>query len=385
MSERRKQELLHTPEGVWDHYGRDCEQYEKVTETIRNTMHRYGYQDIRTPTFEFFDVFSKEIGTTPSRELYKFFDKEGNTLVLRPDFTPSVARCAAKYFMDRTDPLKFCYEGSAYTNTSNLQGKLKESTQMGAECINDASDVADAEMLAMLIRCLLNVGLEKFQITVGDVEYFRGICAAAGLDEEAELELREYVSGKNYFAAENLLKKLNVPKEFADRFLQITNFAGNDRDLTRMRKNAPNEQSEEAIRRLISIYRYLKVFGYEKYISFDLSLLSKYRYYTGVIFKGYTYGVGDAVATGGRYDSLLAQFGKDAPAIGFMIEIDTLIEAMRTQGVGTSIDSGPEVVTYNKRNLKQKMVEVQAMRRSGRNVSLVPQKQNQASGAESQE
>lgn len=373
MSERQKQELLHTPEGVWDHYGADCAQYETTIQTIRQDMHRFGYRDIKTPTFEFFDVFSKEIGTTPSRELYKFFDKEGNTLVLRPDFTPSVARCAAKYFMDDTRPLKFCYEGSAFTNTSNLQGKLKESTQMGAECINDDSELADAEMLAMLIQSLRDVGLSKFQITVGNVEYFKGLCEAAGLDGETETALREYVSGKNYFSAESLLREKKVPREDADRFLQITSFAGDDKDLEKMRKSAPNARAEEAIRRLIGVYRCLKPFDYQQYISFDLSLLSKYRYYTGIIFKGYTYGVGEAAATGGRYDSLLAQFGKDAPAVGFMIEIDTLIEAMRAQGVPFPEVPEPEVITYNKRNYRQKLVEAQAMRASGHNVALVPQ------------
>lgn len=372
MADRRKQELLHTPEGLWDHYGADCAQYETVTRMIKETMHRYGYEDIKTPTFEFFDVFSREIGTTPSRELYKFFDKEGNTLVLRPDFTPSVARCAAKYFMDDTRPLRFCYEGSAFTNTSNLQGKLKESTQMGAECINDASVQADAEQLALLIEALLGVGLDKFQITVGNVEYFRGICEAAGLDEETENELREYVSGKNYFAAENLLKKQGIEAKLAEQFLQITNFAGDDEDLERMMETAPNERAKAAIGRLVEVYRLLKLYGYEQYISFDLSMLSKYRYYTGILFKAYTYGVGDQVASGGRYDTLLSQFGKEAPAIGFMFQIDTLIEAMRSQNVGPLVNSAPEVVEYTKEDYAEKLSKVRKARQSGRHIALVP-------------
>lgn len=372
MADRRKQELLHTPEGLWDHYGADCAQYETVTRMIKETLHRYGYEDIKTPTFEFFDVFSREIGTTPSRELYKFFDKEGNTLVLRPDFTPSVARCAAKYFMDDTRPLRFCYEGSAFTNTSNLQGKLKESTQMGAECINDASVQADAEQLALLIEALLGVGLDKFQITVGNVEYFRGICEAAGLDEETENELREYVSGKNYFAAENLLKKQGIEAKLAEQFLQITNFAGDDEDLERMMETAPNERAKAAIGRLVEVYRLLKLYGYEQYISFDLSMLSKYRYYTGILFKAYTYGVGDQVASGGRYDTLLSQFGKEAPAIGFMFQIDTLIEAMRSQNVGPLVNSAPEVVEYTKEDYAEKLSKVRKARQSGRHIALVP-------------
>lgn len=373
MADRKRQELLHTPEGVWDHYGADCAQYETLQQGIGETMHRYGYESIKTPTFEFFDVFSREIGTTPSRELYKFFDKEGNTLVLRPDFTPSVARCAAKYFMDEERPLKFCYQGSAFINTTNLQGKLKESTQMGAECINDDSPEADAEMLALLIEALLGAGLGKFQITVGDVEYFRGVCEAAGLDGETESELRDYISGKNYFAAENLLKKQALNPAIAGQLLQIAGFAGNDEDLEQMRAAAPNERASGAICRLIEVYRILKLYGYEQYISFDLSLLSKYRYYTGILFKAYTYGVGDPVATGGRYDTLLAQFGKQAPAIGFMFQIDTLLEAMRSQNAEPLVTPAPEVVTYTGEDYAEKLASVQKARKLGRRITLVPQ------------
>ena len=88
-------QLLHTPEGVRDIYGEEYARKLSVETVMKNKINSYGYEDIQTPTFEFFDVFSREVGTTPSRELYKFFDKEGNTLVLRPDFTPSIARCAA--------------------------------------------------------------------------------------------------------------------------------------------------------------------------------------------------------------------------------------------------------------------------------------------------
>lgn len=127
------QRLLHTPEGVRDLYGTEYARKQQVELRLKESLRLWGYRDIQTPTFEFFDIFSREIGTTPSKELYKFFDKEGNTLVLRPDFTPSIARCAAKYFCEEQAPLRFSYLGNSFTNTSNLQGKLKEVTQMGAE------------------------------------------------------------------------------------------------------------------------------------------------------------------------------------------------------------------------------------------------------------
>ena len=122
-----KRNMIHTPEGVRDIYGNELERKFSCKEQIHSVLQSYGFHDIQTPTFEFFDIFSNEVGTTPSKELYKFFDKEGNTLVLRPDFTPSIARCAAKYFMEDATPIRLCYEGSAFTNGSELQGKFKGS------------------------------------------------------------------------------------------------------------------------------------------------------------------------------------------------------------------------------------------------------------------
>lgn len=368
MTNKTKQ-LLHTPEGVFDHYGNDCREYEEVSSRVRSSLHRFGYQDIKTPTFEFFDVFSREIGTKPSRELYKFTDKEGNTLVLRPDFTPSVARCAAKYFMDVDDPLRFCYEGSVFANTSSLQGKRKESIQMGAECINDASAEIDAELIALLIDALRSCGLNQIQIAVGNVQYFRGLCEAACLDEETEMDLRAFISSKNYFAAEKLLKEHQVSADFEKKFLKIASPAGSKEDLKELEQDAPNETSKQAIMRLMEVYQILTLYGVESFVSFDLSILSKYRYYTGILFRGYTYGVGEHIAAGGRYDSLLSQFGKQSPAIGFMIELDTLVEAMRAQKIMPDEQKGTEVIYYSdQRDFKEKLPYVQALRKEGHRV-----------------
>ncbi len=99
-------QLLHTPEGVRDIYNRECRQKLAVQEKLRNMLHSYGYQDIQTPTFEFFDVFRKEVGTISAKELYRFFDRDGNTLALRPDITPSIARATATLFEESDLPAR---------------------------------------------------------------------------------------------------------------------------------------------------------------------------------------------------------------------------------------------------------------------------------------
>ena len=365
--------LVHTPEGVRDIYGDEKAKKTIVERLLHEKIAGYGYRDIQTPTFEFFDVFSKEVGTTPSRELYKFFDKEGNTLVLRPDFTPSIARCAAKYFMDEDVPIRFCYQGNTFTNTSQLQGKLKEVTQMGAELIGDHSVQADAEMIAMTIEALYHAGLSDFQISVGNLEYFKGICAEAGLDEETELELRDFISGKNYFGAEELLDHIGVNKKDKELLLKVSDLFGTVSILEDAKKAVSNKRSRHAIERLEKVYRTLVDYGVEKYVSFDLGMLSKYNYYTGIIFKGYTYGVGDAIVKGGRYDHLLRRFGKEAAAIGFVIVVDDLLSAMGRQNVIITGVETPVKLYYTAKNFREKLLEAKRMRSSGKKVELLPQ------------
>ncbi|MBO5282284.1 MAG: ATP phosphoribosyltransferase regulatory subunit [Lachnospiraceae bacterium] len=357
--------LLHTPEGVRDIYGREYAGKLYVEQKLHDTIISYGYEDIQTPTFEYFDVFSREIGTTPSRELYKFFDKEGNTLVLRPDFTPSIARCAAKYFMEAQEPIRFCYLGNTFTNTSNLQGKLKEVTQIGAELINEESVEADAEMISLVIEALKSTGLKQFQVSVGQVEYFKGICQEAGLDGETEEQLREYISGKNYFDSEELLSQKEVPEPYCSTLLKAADLFGSIDSLKKARESVHNSRSLAAIDRLEAIYEVLKLYGVEEYVSFDLGMLSKYHYYTGIIFKAFTYGVGAPIVKGGRYDKLLQQFGKEAPAIGFAMVIDDVLEAVQYQRAELPGGTERKVLAYTEQNYAEKLQEARESRRQG--------------------
>lgn len=369
--------LLHTPEGVRDIYGTEYARKLTIESKLHEKIKSYGYEEIQTPTFEFFDVYSKEIGTTPSKELYKFFDKEGNTLVLRPDFTPSIARCAAKYFMDEQVPIRFSYSGNTFTNTSSLQGKLKEVTQMGAELINAPGVEADAEIISLVIEALKNTGLTRFQITIGEVDYFKGLCEEAGLDEDTELELRSCISGKNYFAAQELLIERRVQEPYHSILLKLADMFETRESLSEARAVVKNQRSLKAIERLEKLYEVLKLYGVEEYVSFDLGMLSKYHYYTGVIFKAYTYGVGDAVVKGGRYDNLLHQFGKEASAIGFVIVVDDIMEALSRQKVVLKLPEKKKTITYKEgdsEDFSAQLKEAQKLRAEGISVELIPEK-----------
>ena len=369
--------LLHTPEGVRDIYGTEYRRKLRLEELLHEKMRNFGYQDIQTPTIEFFDVFSKEIGTTPSKELYKFFDKEGNTLVLRPDFTPSMCRCAAKYFGEDDYPIRFCYTGNTFINSSNLRGKLKEVTQLGAELIGDGSIEADAEMIAMVILCLKNTGLTNFQVSIGEVDYFRGICESAGLDEDTELSLREYISEKNVFGVEDLLHECNLAKEYTEVFSKLPELFGSVAVLDEAGHLVNNSRSCEAVDRLKTLYFLLQEYGVEKYVSFDLGMLSQYHYYTGIIFKAYTYGIGDAIVKGGRYDNLLRRFGKDAPATGFVVVVDDLMTALSSQKIVIPVPVDEILVWYQKSAYQAALKRVMQLRIQNKNVEMLQLKNDQ--------
>jgi ATP phosphoribosyltransferase regulatory subunit len=319
-------------------------------------------------------VFGSDVGTIPARDLYKFFDREGNTLVLRPDFTPSIARCAAKYFLEEEVPMRLCYLGNTFTNTSSLQGKLKEVTQMGVELINDDSVEADAEMLSLVVEALKNTGLNEFQICIGHSDFFKGLCEEAGLDDETEEILRDLISGKNYFAAENLLRSENIPEIYTNAILKVADMFGDIDSLKEFKDTIHNNKSKAAIERLEKIYEVLKLYDAEEYVSFDLGMLSQYQYYTGIIFKAYTYGIGDAIVKGGRYNNLLRHFGKNAPAIGFAIVIDDMQEALSRQKVSFDMGSTKKVITYTTESYAEKLAECIEYRKKGLAVELIPEK-----------
>ena len=368
------QRIFHTPEGVRDIYSQECSRKHRLQEKLHHVFHQYGFEDIETPTLEYFEVFSKEVGTIPSRELYKFFDREGNTLVLRPDFTPSVSRACATYFNPEKEVVSLCYTGNTFINNSSFRGRLKETTQMGVERMGDDSPEADAEILAMTVECLLAAGLTEFQVSIGQVDYYKAIFAQTGMNREEEEELRELISQKNYFGVEELVKSKHMDTSLSRVLSKLPQLFGSAEVLKKAKELTDNPQALKAVARLEEIYELLKVYGYEKYITFDFAMLSKYHYYTGIIFQAYTYGTGEALIKGGRYNQLMKHFGKPAASIGFAIVVDNLLMALSRQKIGQDEKDEITVITYRKENRIQAIQKAKELRSQGRNVALRPEK-----------
>lgn len=213
--------------------------------------------------------------------------------------------------------------GNTFINNNSYQGRLKENTQLGAELIGADSVDADAEIIAMAVECLLTSGLKEFQLGIGHVGFLQGLMDAAGLDEEREEELKDLISNKNFFGVEEFVANLSLAPELKQMFGKIGTFYNSAEDLAEVKQLAAGyDKILHALERLEKLDEVLKLYGVDKYVSYELSVISKYHYYTGIIFAGYTFGSGEPIVKGGRYDALLTHFGKESPAIGFAVVID---------------------------------------------------------------
>ena len=368
-----KKDLLHTPEGVRDIYSTECVEKKIIENRLHDVCKLYGYNDIQTPSIEYFDVFSKERGSVPSNEMFKLFDRYGNTLVLRPDMTPSIARAAAKYFEDRILPIKLCYVSNTFINVSKYyQGRLKESTQLGAELIGDDTVDGDAEMIAMAIDALKSSGLKDFQISVGHVEFFRGLMEAAGLSEEQEEVIRELIANKNFFGVEEEISDCSMNQNLKELFGMLGTIYDNAASFEEAKTYAADyPKVYKAIRRLEDLDAVLKVYDVDKYVTYEFGMLSSYHYYTGVIFAGYTYGSGEPIVKGGRYDKLLTYFGKDAASIGFAIVVDQLMAAISRQKIEITVKHDNQLIVYKPEYRREAVKKAIALRAKDCNVELI--------------
>ena len=363
--------LQHTPEGFRDIYRDECLKRNHVLTKLIGIIQSYGYDQIETPTVEFFDIFGTDIGTTPSKELYKFFDRDGNTVVLRPDFTPSVARAASTYFTDVKKPLRLYYQGKTFVNNQSLRGRLRESTQLGGELIGDSSMDADAEVISLVCNIFRSVGINEFKISLTHSDFFKSLINESNLTEEDEIRLRDLISNRNYFGLEEYLEERNLEEDLKNLFLLMgPDYLRKDstEDAIQLASKYPSIQRD--LLYLKELIERLDYYGVSQYVALDLGTISSFRYYTGIIFSGFTFGSGEPLVKGGRYDSLLSNFGKQTPAIGFGFDIDELIQALTRQDIDLMPHRERTVIVYDDKSRIKAISRALGIREGGRICEL---------------
>lgn len=343
-----KNNKLHTPEGVRDLIEYDCLAKLQIESNIESVFHRYGYTNIETPIFEYYEVFSDESGSVSPEQMYKFFDRDGSILALRADMTPPIARVVATAYKLDDLPLRFCYLGKAFRYNENYQGKLREFSQAGIELIGVDSEDADAEVIAVAVNSMLTAKVENFRIDIGHVDFFKGILDEAGFDDKTGNNVQDMIAKKDYIALEEILDCTKISENIKNIFLDLPKLIGSIEILSLTKKLITNKIALKAIEKLENLYTIFQEYGIEKYISFDLGMITHLNYYTGIIFRGYTYGTGFSILDGGRYDKLIKEFGIDIPAVGFGIRINELLNAVERQGINIDIYKSDTLLAYTK-------------------------------------
>lgn len=371
----------HTPAGLSDLTPEAHARKRVVERRIEAVFESWGYTFISSPTIEYRAVFEGK-GSVPPSRMYGFPDAGGDMLALRPDMTPAAARIAATHpsLGLNEGPLRLCYIEKAFRNHERYQGKVGEFTQAGVELMGERSAEADAEVVALAAESLQAAGLTGFRVDVGQVDFLRGVLADSGLQEAQRETLTQYMIARDYTAVEAMIAAQSDVSEAAQAVLgDLTRWMGGIEMLAQAEPYATHPLSRRAIEHLRDMYAYLRDAGLSEHILFDLSMTGHLDYYTGVIFRGYVPGAGYAVVDGGRYDHLLEAFGRPAPAVGFAIRLDGVLDALTMQeppdfGPDTLVAYAPDARATALRTagaLRRQGVRIENMLRAGDETACI--------------
>jgi ATP phosphoribosyltransferase regulatory subunit len=339
----RKSLHAQLPAGVKIYLPDEAARLRGLQERLMGVFRLWGYQEVVTPTYEFFDVLALGTDAALQERMFKFVDREtGRMLALRADVTPQVARIAATRLRDRPKPYRLAYRTNVFRYDEPRVGRQRELYQAGVELLGLDKPEADAEMIAMAIESFRAAGLGRFQIDVGQVEFARGVLEGLAVEPAVTQALRDALGRKDAAELARLVDGLAVPARTAELLRALPTLHGRADVLGRAGRLVDNPRSERALANLTEVHRLLAAYGLGDAIVLDLGEVRGFDYYSGVTFEGYVDGFGAELCGGGRYDDLLARFGDPCPATGFAFDVNRLLLALGAQGVELPV-RGPEV------------------------------------------
>ncbi|MBS3946793.1 MAG: ATP phosphoribosyltransferase regulatory subunit [Dethiobacter sp.] len=362
MNEKLRRLL--TPEGVHDLLPALAGSKRTVENLMQEIFLRFGYREVVTPAFEYSASFTAGSADSLEEQMYRFPDERGRTLVLRPDFTVPLARLAATHLAGEPKPLRLCYSGSIYRYTSGRQGRQREVAQAGVELIGANCAGSDAETVALAVTVLRELGMEQFTICLGHVGFLQALLNAHGIEGRAGEQAKHYLNSKDFVSLQEMVHALPLPAFSKECLLRVPALRGGQEVLREAERLLPGERGESALAALREVCQILDDYGMTRFVSLDLGLVRDMDYYTGMVFEGYTAGLGFPLCGGGRYDRLLGHFGPDLPAVGFALNTDHLLTVLQRL---KKLPNGQELVFvgYDEANRATAFARAEELRRQG--------------------
>ncbi len=318
---------LITPEGTKDYLFEEAILRDKVQNSLRRVFTLRGYYEVVTPGIEFLDVFGGTVSAIPLEKMYKMTDAKGRLLAMRPDSTMPIARLCSTRLKNRPLPLRLYYNQPVYIVSQSLKGRSDERMQAGVELIGASADKSDLEILVTAEKSLEALGFSNYRIELGHVGVFTSLVNALSVDDQTKENVRQLIENKNYPALNDLLDEIDQP-EITKVIKLLPRMFGGKEVFDKARACITDTTTLTVIEYLEKLYSSLEALVSADKIAVDLGIVNRAEYYTGIVFKGYVEGYGEEVLSGGRYDSLLHEFGESHPSIGFAVDVDASVSAI---------------------------------------------------------
>ena len=328
---------ISTPEGTRDLLFSSCRALRQTENAVRDALEERGYSEIITPAVEYFDVFAQANPELDQDQMLKIIDKSGRICVARPDNTTPIARIAATRLDDAALPVRLYYSQKVFRSVSGDHGHKGEFLQVGAELIGADGLAADKDILSAAFAALSKTGADNFRIELGHAEIYKALIEELGADAASSEAIRRLIENKSFAALGDALQPFGS-RPAAKALSAMPQLFGGIEVLDEVETLTGNVRVLGAIAYLRRLHQALDEAGYSDRIMIDLGLVHEMDYYTGIMFRGYIGGAGAAILAGGRYNALCAKFGRDLPAGGFGIDVESVAESL--QGA-----SRPEVAT----------------------------------------
>ncbi|MGL4697480.1 ATP phosphoribosyltransferase regulatory subunit [Enterococcus larvae] len=331
---------LSLPSGTKDKLFREANGAYELEQKVNQIVRKRGYQRVDTPLIEFEDVFQAD---EIEGLLYRFFDKQGRLLVLRPDMTMPIGRVAATAGIQ--PPLKLSYSGRVFRFNSEMTGEQNELTQAGIELIGFSSVKAELECISCAVEILTELNIPNFHFELGHAGLLKEISTYLQLNAEGKRTLKELLSNKNLSALNEFVQQ--HPSKL-DRFIKELPKLFGDVSVVLAAAEAmlPEETAIAAVLEEINKMAQLITLTHPDIsLTIDLGSVALMDYYTGILFNGYADLIPEIFLRGGRYDHLVEQFGHTRiPAVGLGINLDTLVALQYRLGILADLEHAKVLV-----------------------------------------
>ncbi len=359
-----KPKVFEKPTGVKDYLPHAVTKLRRIERSVLECMRLWGYEQIMTPTIEYYDTVGVASATS-DQKLFKLLNQRGTTIVLRSDMTAPIARVVGSLLKDEPFPIRLSYHGNVFRAFEEEGGREAEFYQTGVELIGDSSPEADAEIIALAIASLKAAGVHSFKIAMGHVGFLNGLFEETLPGRENEQEaLKACLLQRDHVGYRDVIRKLSIDATWQRELEDILRLRGGQEVCAQALELSANEGAQAAIRHLCEVWDVLAAYGIQEHVLIDLTMIGDFSYYTGMTFEGYASHLGFPVCSGGRYDNLLAQFGRPAHATGFALKTTRILEV-----VEDVVDEEVRIlVVYDPSERREALMEAERRRALGQSI-----------------